>query len=126
EELRELTGGRLGEMRTLLYELRPTALTESPLGDLLRQLVEATVGHARLPVSLTIDGQRPLPPDVQVALYRIAQEALNNVAKHARANRAEVSLTHRADTVELIVRDDGLGFDPDRVAPRHLAVGNMG
>jgi signal transduction histidine kinase len=128
EELRELTRGSLAEMRTLLYELRPAAITESPLGDLLRQLVEATIGHARLPVTLTIDGHSPsggLPPDVQIALYRIAQEALNNVAKHARANRAEVSLVYRANQVELSVRDDGQGFDPSRASPGHFGVGNM-
>jgi signal transduction histidine kinase len=126
DELRELTRGALAEMRTLLYELRPTALTETPLGDLLRPLVEATIGRARLPVSLTVEGQRPLPPDVQVALYRVAQEALNNVAKHARAGHADVSLVFRASDVELRVCDDGQGFDPSRRPPGHLGVGIMG
>jgi signal transduction histidine kinase len=129
EELRELTRGALAEMRTLLYELRPAAITESPLADLLRQLVEATIGHARLAVSLNVVGQSApggLPPDVQVALYRIAQEALNNVAKHARANRADVSLVFRANDVELSVRDDGQGFDPSHRPPGHFGVGNMG
>jgi two-component system nitrate/nitrite sensor histidine kinase NarX len=125
EELRDLTRGALAEMRTLLYELRPAALTEAPLGDLLRQLAEATIGRARLPVSLAVEGQRPLPPDVQVALYRIAQETLNNVAKHAEAGRADLSLAYRADRVELCVRDDGRGFDPGRVPPGHLGVGIM-
>jgi signal transduction histidine kinase len=129
EELRELTRGALAEMRTLLYELRPAAITESPLADLLRQLVEATIGHARLAVSLNVVGQSApggLPPDVQVALYRIAQEALNNVAKHAQANRADVSLVYRANDVELSVRDDGQGFDPSHRPPGHFGVGNMG
>jgi signal transduction histidine kinase len=124
-ELRELARGALAEMRTLLYELRPTALTDVPLGDLLRQLVDATIGHARLPVSLSVEGQRALPPDVQVALYRIAQESLNNVAKHARASRAEVSLVFRADSVELCLRDDGQGFDLSQIPPGHLGVGFM-
>jgi signal transduction histidine kinase len=128
DEMRELTRGALAEMRTLLYELRPTALTESPLGDLLRQLVEAAIGRARLPVALTVDGQSGpggLPADVQVALYRIAQEALNNVAKHARADRAEVSLVYRASGVELSVGDDGQGFDLAQRPPGHLGVGIM-
>jgi signal transduction histidine kinase len=122
-ELRELTRGALAEMRTLLYELRPAALAETPLGDLLRQLVDATIGQARLPVSLSVEGQRALPPDVQVALYRIAQETLNNVAKHAMASRAEVSLIYRADGVELCLRDDGQGFDLSQIPPGHLGVG---
>jgi signal transduction histidine kinase len=77
-------------------------------------------------VSLKVDGERPLPREVQVALYRIAQEALNNVAKHAQADRAEVSLVYRAEDVELCVRDDGQGFDPSRRPPGHLGVGIMG
>jgi signal transduction histidine kinase len=128
DELRELTRGALAEMRTLLYELRPTALTEAPLGDLLRPLVDATIGHAHLPIALTVEGQSSsdaLPSDVQVALYRIGQEALNNVVKHARASHSAVTLIYRADGVELSVRDDGQGFDPSQRPPGHLGLGNM-
>src|SRR5690606_28732001 len=67
EELRELARGALAEMRTLLLELRPAALTESSLCDLLRQLTEAVVGRSRLKVHLEIEGEGALPPDVQVA-----------------------------------------------------------
>ena len=125
EELRQLTRGALAEMRTLLLELRPAALTEAPLGDLLRQLAEATTGRARLPVDVVIEGQRVLPPDVQIALYRIAQEALNNVAKHASAARAAVSLRCEPSEVELLVTDDGKGFDATLVSPDHLGLGIM-
>jgi signal transduction histidine kinase len=128
DELRELTRGALAEMRTLLYELRPTALTEVPLGDLLRPLVDAMIGHAHLPIVLTVEGQSTsaaLPSDVQVALYRIAQEALNNVVKHARASRADVALIYRAEGVELSVRDDGQGFDTSQHPPGHLGLGIM-
>ncbi len=78
DELHRLTRGALAEMRALLLELRPAALTEVGLGDLLHQLAEAITNRARLPVKLAVDRPCPLPPDVQVALYRIAQEALNN------------------------------------------------
>jgi two-component system nitrate/nitrite sensor histidine kinase NarX len=125
-ELGELTRGALAEMRTLLYELRPAVLTETPLSDLLRQLADATIGRARLPVSLSVEGNsRPLPPDVQVAFYRIAQEALNNVAKHAGACSADFSLAYHEKDVELRVKDDGPGFDADRIPPGHLGVGIM-
>ncbi|MBM4431232.1 MAG: GAF domain-containing protein, partial [Chloroflexi bacterium] len=78
-ELRQLSRGAMAEMRTLLLELRPAALAETDLADLLRQLAEATAGRTGLPVAVVADGCCTLPPDVHVALYRIAQEALNNV-----------------------------------------------
>jgi two-component system nitrate/nitrite sensor histidine kinase NarX len=123
-EVRQLTRGALAEMRMLLLELRPKALVETELGALLSQLAEATMSRARIQVEVRAAPRCPLPPDVQVTLYRIAQEALNNVAKHAEAQRAEVELRRtpsapveeggRATAVELCVLDDGLGFDPAR------------
>jgi signal transduction histidine kinase len=127
EELRQLTRGALAEMRTLLLELRPAVLLEMPLPDLLRQLAEAVTGRARLPVSLDVEGDRtaPLPPDVQIALYRITQEALNNAAKHAGATAAFISLSWRPEGVQLRVRDNGRGFDPSVVPGGHLGIGVM-
>jgi signal transduction histidine kinase/predicted hydrocarbon binding protein len=110
EELRELTRGALAEMRTLLLELRPTTLTELSLADLLRQLTQALGGRARLPIDLTIERERPLPPEVQVALYRITQEALNNVIKHAGASQVAVKLTFVPKAVRLSIQDNGRGF----------------
>ncbi|HEX5642361.1 MAG TPA: histidine kinase [Thermoleophilia bacterium] len=129
EELRELTRGALAEMRMLLLELRPAALAETSLPDLLRQLGEAVVGRARIPVDVRIDEAVSPPPAVAVALYRIAQEALNNVVKHAAAGQATVTL--RGSTgdghagVELTVADDGCGFDIDDVRSGRLGLGIM-
>src|SRR5262249_25247928 len=89
-ELRQLTRGALAEMRALLLELRPASLTEMGLGAVLQQLSEAITSRARVPVTLTAEGEGDVPPDVQVALYRIAQEALNNIARHAGASKAAV------------------------------------
>lgn len=125
EELRQLTRGALAEMRTLLVELRPTALIEAQLGELLRQLGEAVTGRARIPVVTTVEGSCDFPPDVKVALYRIAQEALNNVVKHAGAGQIEVSLRCWSEGAVLSVRDDGRGFDPERVSSDHLGLGIM-
>ena len=122
EELRQLTRGALAEMRTLLLELRPAALTEVGLGDLLHQLTEAVTGRARVPIALTVESQCPLPSDVQVALYRIAQEALNNIAKHSGATQVTVVLRCQFAAVELCVRDNGRGFDLVRVSPEHLGL----
>ena len=93
-ELRQLTRGALAEMRTLLLELRPAALVEANLGDLLRQLAESVSGRTGIPVTVSLEGcpVPDLPDDVHVALYRIVQEALNNVIKHAQARHAEIRL----------------------------------
>ena len=124
-QLHQLTRGALAEMRTLLLELRPTALTEAALGDLLHQLVDAVRGQTRLQVTLTVEGQQTLPEDVQITLYRIAQEALNNVIKHARATHVNVSLVNGMDTVTVRVADDGRGFDPAAMLPGHMGIGIM-
>jgi nitrate/nitrite-specific signal transduction histidine kinase len=125
EELRQLTRGALAEMRTLLLELRPSALIDAPLADLLRQLGESITGRARLPVRVKVEGDYELPPEVKVALYRIVQEALNNVAKHAGANEVSVHVTNQASGVTLEIRDDGIGFDPAEIPPDHLGLGIM-
>jgi two-component system nitrate/nitrite sensor histidine kinase NarX len=127
EDVRVLTRGALAEMRTLLLELRPAALTDAKLSDLLRQLAEALAGRKKLPVALAIDGDEcPLPADVQVALYRVAQEALNNSVRHARATRVEVRLRCRGDAVELTIGDDGRGFEAGRVGSDHFGLRIMG
>ena len=128
EDLRKMTRGALAEMRTLLLELRPAVLAESELSDLLRQLAEAITGRTRVPVHVAIEGSCTLPSDVKVALYRIAQEALNNMAKHAGASRATVGLRgvevakEQEAGIELLVSDDGCGFDRTQVSSDHLGL----
>jgi signal transduction histidine kinase len=125
EDLRQLTRGALAEMRTMLLELRPAALTEKPLGESLRHLTEAVTSRTRVPVALTVAGHSALKPDVQVALYRIAQEALNNMAKHAGASRASVCLDCQPGVAMLDVWDDGCGFDPADILPDQFGVAIM-
>ncbi len=125
DELRQLTRGALAEMRTLLLELRPATLIEVEISELLRQLTEAITGRARVPITLDMQGSGPLPPDVKIAFYHIAQEALNNVAKHARAGHAAVTFKRRPDRAHLTVKDDGRGFVIDKVTPEHLGLSIM-
>ena len=122
EELRRLTRGALAEMRMLLLELRPAALGEVGLADLLRQLGEATTGRTTLPVALSIRGKCTAPLDVQVALYRVAQEALNNVVKHSGATKAGIRLYCRGNSADLTVSDNGSGFDIQAVSPKSLGL----
>ena len=125
QELRELTRGALAEMRTLLLELRPTALTTVSLSDLLHQLADAVVGRARLPVEVKIQGEEDLPVAVRIALYRIAQEALNNVAKHAEAKQASVLLALQSGGVDLYIQDDGRGFQMTGISGKCLGLNIM-
>jgi signal transduction histidine kinase len=124
-ELRELTRGALAEMRTLLLELRPAKLIEIDIADLLRQLAEAIAGRARVAASVQLEGDAELPVDVKIAFYRIAQEALNNVSKHAQARQALIQLRRQPDLFELTITDDGSGFVFDRIRPQHLGLGIM-
>ena len=82
-------------------------------------------GRARVPVTVEVDGECILPSEVKVALYRITQEALNNVVKHAEASQAMISLNCQAVGVEMMVSDDGRGFDIESVSPDHLGLGIM-
>lgn len=125
EDLRRLTRGAIAEMRGLLVELQPTVITDSDLGDLLRQLSDAFTGRTNVPVALTIMGKGTLPTDVQVALYRLCQEGLNNIAKHARASQVAMTLHFEAGVVEITMHDDGRGFDPTQVPPGHYGLNIM-
>ena len=125
EDLRRLTRGATAEMRALLAELRPSTLTDSDLGDLLRLLGNAFEGRTSLPVTVTEAGEFALPAEVQVAFYRVCQEALYNVAKHAKASRVEIDLNQEGAVVELHVRDDGHGFDPKKTISGHYGLGIM-
>jgi signal transduction histidine kinase len=122
EELRQLTRGALAEMRTLLLELRPATLTQTRLSDLIRQLCEAFIGRSRLPIKLNIEGDGALPPEVQIAFYRIAQESLNNVFKYARASQVDVGLFISSSTVRFEVCDNGVGFDMSTSKPTSLGL----
>ena len=101
-------------MDELIWELRPTALDDLGLRAALANYVHAWSTRIGIPAELHTTGllDDRLPSGVETALYRIAQEALTNVAKHARARAVDVILERRSDAVLLIVEDDGVGFDP--------------
>jgi signal transduction histidine kinase len=111
DQLRQLIRGALAEMRTLLFELRPSALVAADLGTLLKQLGQVLTGHTHIPVELTVEGAANVPVEVKIALYRIAQEAFNNIAKHAGAARVAVTFHAAPGALYLAVRDDGQGFE---------------
>ena len=122
EELRQLTRGALAEMRTLLFELRPSALNQVSLPDLLKQISEAIIGRERLPIHLRMTGECEIPCEVKVEIYRIAQESLNNIVKYAHAKSVEITLHLEANSAHLEIKDDGIGFDPACVKPTNLGL----
>jgi PAS domain S-box-containing protein len=125
-ELQRLTWGALAEMRTVLVELRPAALTEVDLRDLLEQLARAAAARAPLlEIAVTVEGERPVTPEAQIVLYRVTQEALNNIIKHADAQHAAIRLVRGSTGVELSIADDGRGFDPGSIPGGHLGIGIM-
>lgn len=126
-ELRQLNRGALAEMRTLLLELRPTALLETDLKALLQQLGEAITGREGIPVHVNAISTCDLPEDVHIALYRIAQEALNNITKHARASQVMLTLhcqlsAENVCSAKLQISDDGCGFEPRQISADHLGL----
>ena len=125
EEVRTLTRGALAEMRTLLLELRPEAIVKAKMEDLLRQLGRAMTGRTGVPVDVTVEGECKVPSEVQVALYRITQEALNNAARHADAQRVAVRLACEPNHTTLSISDDGRGFDVESIPAGHFGVGIM-
>ncbi len=121
-ELHETLQLAVGRLRHLLFELRPTALDQEGLEATLRAYHE----DLRFPVGWTLDARLEAEPplDLGAILFRIAQEAVTNAGKHADAQRLEVSVTTLDGGIRLLVRDDGMGFDPDDAA--HLAHGHIG
>jgi two-component system nitrate/nitrite sensor histidine kinase NarX len=125
ENLRKLARGAMAEMRALLAELRPSTLTDADLGELLRLLGNAFIGRTNIPANVSVVGEGELPADVQVAVYRLCQEALNNVAKHAGARKVQIALRQERGEMELSIRDDGKGFDPTLTTSGHYGLGMM-
>ena len=122
DELRQLTRGALAEMRTLLLELRPAALTQARFPDLIKQLSEAVIGRARLPVHIDKTGEYEMTPEVKVVFYRIAQESLNNIVKYARATQVEIQLRLECCNVHMEIKDNGIGFDSSLIKPTSLGM----
>jgi len=125
EDLRRLTRGALAEMRGLLVELQPLELGDHELDDLVRLLGDALTGRTNIPVTVTTSGQGTLPAEVQIAFYRLCQEALNNVAKHSGAGQVAIRLQYEGGAVALSIRDNGRGFDPEQIPSGHYGLSIM-
>jgi signal transduction histidine kinase len=112
QDLRDTIQEALGEMRLLLFELRPPLLQEHGLAGALRSRLQAVEARAGLVTEFESRSSERLAPETEQELFRIAQEALNNVLKHAHATRVSVRLDVAVERIALEIVDNGLGFEP--------------
>ncbi len=124
KELRDLARSAVQEMRSLIFELRPAELESDGLLPTLQKHVDVRRRVTRREIDLREDGYERQPPAVEKELFRIAQEALNNAIKHSQAGRIEIELTLREGRLNLVVSDNGVGFDPSdqQIRSRRLGI----
>jgi signal transduction histidine kinase len=125
DDVLRLAEAGLAEMRALIFELRPESLEQEGLVGALEKQAAAVQARHGLRVHLALAGEPELPSPSKEALYRVAQEALHNAAKHAGARSLEVGLDTADGEVRLVVTDDGRGFDPGGEFPGHLGLRSM-
>jgi PAS domain S-box-containing protein len=122
QDLRRLTRGAQAEMRALLNELRPSMITDNSLDYLLGILTETFSGRTNIPVRLSTPKGVKLPDEVKSVYYRVCQEALNNVAKHAHASEVQICLIQEKGVTDLQITDNGCGFDPREANISHYGL----
>jgi two-component system, NarL family, sensor histidine kinase UhpB len=115
-EAREAVRQSLEDVRRIARELRPETLDDLGLQSALRSLCTATAAHEHLRVDRDLDLEDAVSPEVELVVYRVAQESLTNVMRHARASQVLVALRHVDGGLRLVVRDDGRGLPADAEA----------
>jgi len=125
ERVRELVRSTLQDVRQLAVDLRPKALDDFGLVAALERLVESFREQTGIAVVLQAVVQERLPPDIETALYRIVQESLTNIVKHARAGTVSIVLTRTQRSATVVVEDDGVGFEPARAREDGLGLVGM-
>jgi len=125
EEVRELNNIALMEMRILLIELRPSALKDEDLGNLLQELVKSVTARSQIPIEVKINGEYKFPVKIELGYYRIAQEALNNIIKHSSATKASLVLEVLPRKLYMDITDNGCGFKNEKVTSTSLGLSIM-
>jgi signal transduction histidine kinase len=115
----------LAEMRALIFELRPESLRTEGLVAAIGKLVNALGTRHQLEVQMEAGEEPQIPLEAKESLYRITQEAINNIAKHARARLVKIKLGTEKDRLKLDITDDGVGFDTSQRFPGHLGLQTM-
>jgi signal transduction histidine kinase len=128
EQVRESARHAMTEMKALIEQLQSSPLENTGLITSLREQCDALALRTGAEVTFdtgTLPPSHALPPGTQQALFRAAQEALSNIARHARATKVSVRLALTGDRLELAIRDNGAGFDPHQLKPG-MGLKNMG
>jgi signal transduction histidine kinase len=124
--LQQLNRGAVSEMRMLLFELRPDSLRQAPLSELFKHMADAALTRSGVTVTISMRGESALPVAVKQQMYRIAQEAVNNLMRHSKATEAKLSLSAVSDVAcEMTISDNGVGFNPAEGKPGHLGLHTM-
>ena len=125
--LRDLSRAALQEMRGLIFELRPADLEAEGLVPALEKHIEVLRRTSRFDVQVRADAYEPQPTKVELTIFRIVQEALNNAMRHSGAARIEIEITQQDGAIVIVVADDGAGFDTEhpQVRGRRLGITSM-
>lgn len=127
QRVQDLMRSSVGELRRMIYDLRPVEMAEGGLGEALRTYAERCQYLLRTPVCVATCADLPALPDgLAIGVFRVVQECVTNSLKHARAERIDVELCVQGDQLTVIVRDDGMGFDPEAGIQRSGSFGLLG
>lgn len=113
------------ELKLIIDELRPAALAGKGLAQAVAEYAARWQEHTGIKVEIAISGERTLPLNVEQVFYRVLQEALSNIARHAEADQIKLALSMTANQVSLVITDNGRGFDPNMVSPHSLGLMGM-
>lgn len=119
DEVRDMLEAVETQLRRLSHELRPTILDDLGLGPALDFLAQGIAARSGIGIQVEDRVRQRLPPAFELALYRSAQEGLNNLVRHARATRARLALQADSQHIELKIEDNGCGFDPRQAGSGH-------
>lgn len=128
DQLHEKVGAVVREIRHLIYDLRPIAVDEVGLFEATKSLCTQLQQNWSLSIQMNVDNtvaSNSIAPAKQVALYRLIQEILNNIKKHAKAKHIQIDVLHHDEELQITVTDDGVGFDPNYIPAGHYGIVGM-
>ncbi len=119
DNVKELAADTLDNVHKLIFDLRPSVLDDLGLLSAIHWYAQNRLGETGIKVRLEVTGtEKELPPQIETALFRVVQEAITNIAKHAQAQNTLIHVEYKAHTISIEIEDDGLGLDTDKLSPQ--------